>query len=200
MPETGAKGSRINTDPAPAACAALLAAAFAQEPAVSWICAGSAPVRTHWFRATLRTHAGLDGARRTALVGADGRLLAAAVLTPPGATPTLGARALWAARTGLRCGPRALARTLRYLNATDGCAPPGAWTLEFIGVRPDLKGRGAGRLLLDHVLAATPAPHGLYLTTAHPANVPLYRHFGFATLRETPLGPISVTAMSRAGQ
>ncbi|MEU2183098.1 GNAT family N-acetyltransferase [Streptomyces thermolilacinus] len=198
MPEAGAEGWRIDPDPDPDACAVLLAAAFAREPAVSWICAGSATVGTHWFRATLRTHAGLDGARRTALVGADGRLLAAAVLTPPGATPTVGARALWAARTGLRCGPRALVRTLRYLGVTDGGAPPGAWTLEFVGVRPDQTGRGAGRLLLDHVLAATPAPHGLYLTTADPANIPLYRRFGFATLRETPLGPLRVTSMSRA--
>lgn len=197
MPEAGAEGWRIDPDPDPDACAALLAAAFAREPAVSWICAGSAPVRVRWFRAALRTHAGLDGARRTALAGADGRLLAAAVLTPPGATPTAGARALWAARTGLRCGPRALVRTLRYLDVTDGGAPPGAWTLEFVGVRPGQAGRGAGRLLLDHVLAATPAPRGLYLTTADPANVPLYRRFGFAALRETPLGPLSVTSMSR---
>ncbi|WP_404953268.1 GNAT family N-acetyltransferase [Streptomyces sp. 147326] len=197
MRETGAERSwRIDTEPDPAACADLLASAFAREPAVSWICGDSAPVRTHWFRATLRTHAGLDGARRTALAGADGRLLAAAVLTPPGAIPTAGARAVWAARTGLRCGPRALGRTLRYLHATDGGAPPGAWTLEFVGVRPDLTGRGAGRLLLDHVLATTPAPQGLYLTTADPANVPLYRHFGFATLRTTPLGPLSVTSMA----
>ncbi|MFE6839952.1 GNAT family N-acetyltransferase [Streptomyces sp. NPDC057705] len=197
MPETGAERSwRIDTDPDPGGCADLLAAAFAREPAVSWICGDSAPVRTHWFRATLRTHAGLAGARRTALVGADGRLLAAAVLTPPDATPAVGARALWAARTGLRCGPRALGRTLRHLDATGGSAPPQAWTLEFVGVRPDLTGRGAGRLLLDHVLAAIPAPGRLYLTTADPANVPLYRHFGFATLRKTPLGPLSVTSMA----
>ncbi|MFI1279308.1 hypothetical protein ACH4U5_00800 [Streptomyces sp. NPDC020858] len=43
-------------------------------------------------------------------------------------------------------------------------------------------------------------PHGLYLTTADPANVPLYRHFGFTTLHETPLGPLTVTSMSRAGK
>lgn len=201
MPEAGAERSwRIDTDPDPAACADLLAAAFAREPAVSWICGDSARVRTHWFRATLGTHAGLDGARRTALVAADGRLLAAAVLTPPGSTPSTGARALWAARTGLRCGPRALGRTLRYLAATDDGAPPEAWTLEFIGVHPDLTGRGAGRLLLNHILATTPAPHGLYLTTADPANVPLYRHFGFTTLGESRLGPLCVTSMSCVGK
>ncbi|MFD6228757.1 GNAT family N-acetyltransferase [Streptomyces sp. NPDC060232] len=184
---------RIDTDPDPVACADLLASAFAREPAVSWICGDSASARTHWFRNTLRTHARLAGARRTALVGPDGRLLAAAVLTPPGATPSAGARALWAARTLRHSGPRALGRTLRYLGATEGGAPPGAWTLEFIGVRPALTGRGAGRALLDHVLATSPAP---YLTTADPSNVPLYHHFGFATLCETRLGPLTITAMA----
>ncbi|MFJ7777851.1 GNAT family N-acetyltransferase [Streptomyces yangpuensis] len=187
---------RIETDPDPVACADLLAAAFAREPAVTWICGSSASARTHWFRDTLRTHAGLAGARRTALADADGRLLAAAVLTPPGATPAAGARALWAARTLLRSGPRALGRTLRYLGATEGGAPTGAWTLEFIGVRPALMGRGAGRALLDHVLSAVPAGAGIHLTTADPSNVPLYHHFGFATLNETRLGPLTITAMT----
>ncbi|MCY0939898.1 hypothetical protein [Streptomyces antarcticus] len=66
--------------------------------------------------------------------------------------------------------------------------------------RPGLTGRGAGRLLPNHVLATTPAPHGLYLTMADPANVRLYRHFGFTALRETPLGPLCVASMSRAGE
>ncbi|MFG2340129.1 GNAT family N-acetyltransferase [Streptomyces yangpuensis] len=188
---------RIETDPDPVACADLLAAAFTREPAVGWICGSSASARTHWFRATLRTHAGLPDARRAALADADGRLLAAAVLTPPGATPTAGARALWAARTLLRSGPRALGRTLRHLGATEGCAPAGSWTLEFIGVVPALTGCGAGRALLDHVLSAVPAGAGVHLTTADPSNVGLYRHFGFTTLNETRLGPLTVTAMAR---
>ncbi|WP_030960556.1 GNAT family N-acetyltransferase [Streptomyces sp. NRRL S-378] len=188
---------RIEADPEPGACADLLAAAFAREPAVTWICGGSVSARTHWFRNTVRTHAGLAGARRTALSDADGRLLAAAVLTPPGATPSAGARALWAARTLLRSGPRALGRTLRYLGATEGGAPAGAWTLEFIGVRPALTGRGAGRALLDHVLSAVPAEAGVCLTTADPSNVGLYRHFGFSPLGEAEVGPLTVTSMAR---
>ncbi|WP_046779557.1 GNAT family N-acetyltransferase [Streptomyces yangpuensis] len=191
MPETS---WRIDADPDPVGCADLLAAAFAREPAVSWICGDSASARTHWFRSTLRTHARLAGARRAALVGPDGRLLAAAVLTPPGAAPSAVAQAGWAARTVLRCGPPALGRTLRYLRATEGGVPPGAWTLEFIGVHPDLTGRGAGRALLDHVLTTA---HATYLTTADPSNVPLYRHFGYTVLRETRLGPLTITSMAR---
>ncbi|MFJ3927357.1 GNAT family N-acetyltransferase [Streptomyces sp. NPDC090022] len=190
---------RPGTDPAPdpAACARTLAAAFTREPAVTWICGGSAAARTRWFETTLRTHATLAGARRHTLTDPSGRMVAAAVLTPPGAVPGAGARALWAARTAVRCGPRALGRTLRYLHAAETGVPDGAWTLEFVGVLPELTGRGAGRVLLDHLLDATPAPAGFFLTTADPANVTLYRRFGFEVVRRTALAGLEITAMAR---
>ncbi|MDB1086054.1 GNAT family N-acetyltransferase [Streptomyces sp. ACA25] len=191
---------RIDAAPDPVVCARALAAAFAREPAVSWICGASAPVRSHWFEATLRAHATLPGARHRTLRHADGRPVAAAVLTPPGAAHTAPTRAVWAARTGFRCGPRALGRTLRYLHLAEAATPEGAWTLEFIGVLPGMTGRGAGRVLLDHLLADVPAPGGFYLTTADPANVPLYRHFGFVPVHRTALGPLDITAMARPGR
>ncbi|MFB6836137.1 GNAT family N-acetyltransferase [Streptomyces sp. NPDC056361] len=190
---------KILANPEPAACARTLAAAFFREPAISWICGDSQTVRTFWFDATLRAHATLPGSLRYALTTTDGQPVASAILTPPGATPTAATRAAWAARTLLRCGPRALGRTLRYLRHAEAATPAGTWTLEFIGVRPDIAGRGAGRFLLDHVLATTPAPAGFFLTTADPANVPLYRRFGFADLRRTPVGPLDVTAMAKPG-
>ncbi|MEU6315771.1 GNAT family N-acetyltransferase [Streptomyces sp. NPDC047014] len=182
-----------------AGCAELLGAAFAREPGVSWICGASGSRRGRWFREVLRTQATLAGARRTALVDAEGAVLAAAVLTPPGAGPGPAARASWAARTALHCGPPALGRTLRYLTATEGGAPAGAWTLEFLGVHPSLTGRGAGRALLDHALSTEPGRAGVYLTTADPSNVTLYRHFGFSPLGETRVGPLRVTSMTRGG-
>ncbi|MGW1980706.1 hypothetical protein [Streptomyces sp. NPDC001889] len=69
--------------------------------------------------------------------------------------------------------------------------------MEFIGVVPAATGRGAGRLLLDRVIADTPATAGIFLTTADPGNATLYRHFGFGTLRRTTTGPLTVTAMHR---
>ncbi|MCF3179977.1 hypothetical protein IPZ70_08480 [Streptomyces polychromogenes] len=119
---------------------------------------------------------------------------AVAVETPPGATPPAGARALWAARTLLGSGPQALGRTLRHLDATRA-GPRGGLDPGVRRVRPDLTGRGTGRTLLDHVLTTTPG--AVHLTTADPANVPLYRHFGFTTLGETPLGPPAVTSVVR---
>ncbi|MEU3747732.1 MULTISPECIES: GNAT family N-acetyltransferase [Streptomyces] len=191
---------RIDVRPDPATCARTLAAAFHREPALSWICGASQTLRTQWFDTTLRTHATLPGALRyAATTTSDARPVAAAVLTPPGAAPGIPARAAWAARTGLRCGPSALGKTLRYLHHAEALVPTGAWTLEFIGARPDSAGRGAGRFLLDHVLATAPAPAGFFLTTADPANVPLYRRFGFTELQRTVLGPLTVTAMARPG-
>ncbi|MFF8837451.1 GNAT family N-acetyltransferase [Streptomyces sp. NPDC015130] len=200
MPEATPRW-RLDATPDPTACARTLATAFHREPALSWICGTSQTVRTHWFTTTLRTHATLPGALRYAVTAtSDGRQVASAVLTPPGAAPGIPARAAWAARTGLRCGPAALGRTLRYLRHAETVCPPGAWTLEFIGVRPDSAGHGAGRLLLDHLLATTPAPAGIFLTTADPTNVPLYRHLGFTELQRTPLGPLTVTAMTSPGR
>ncbi|MCB5167719.1 GNAT family N-acetyltransferase [Streptomyces bambusae] len=188
---------QLRDDAEVAACARVLAAAFAAEPATHWIAGRSPRVRAAWFLATLRTHAGLPGARRHLLTDPAGRPVGAAVLTPPATRPAPAAQAAWAARTLRHCGPRPLLRTLRYLHASEAAAVDGAWTLEFIGVAPHSAGRGAGRRLLDHVLTATPAPGGLYLTTADPANVPLYRHFGFTTLRTPAVGPLATTAMWR---
>ncbi|MFD5555153.1 GNAT family N-acetyltransferase [Streptomyces sp. NPDC127068] len=178
-------------------CVSVLAAAFAREPATHWICGTSTPVRERWFASTLATHATLPGARRLALVDERGRPVAAAVLTAPHTAPSVGARTAWVARTALRCGPAALGRTLKYLQVTEEETPAGAWTLEFIGVVPDHRGRGAARRLLDHVLSTLPAPDGVFLTTADPANESLYHRFGFTTLRHLGVGPLTTVAMWR---
>ncbi|MFD3808851.1 hypothetical protein ACFWSF_32585 [Streptomyces sp. NPDC058611] len=180
-------------------CARVLTDAFAREPSTSWICGASTAVRGRWFDATLRAQATLPGVRRYTLAGVDGRCTAAAVLTPPGLAPGAGTQARWAARTLLGCGPRPLRRTLRYLHVTEAGVPAGSWTLEFIGVVPEAAGRGAGRLLLDRLLGDVPPASGVFLTTADPENVFVYRHFGFTTLRQLSVGPLDVTAMWRRG-
>ncbi|MER7763170.1 hypothetical protein [Streptomyces sp. NPDC097619] len=187
--------ARIRSGTGPADCVPVLAAAFAREPATRWICGDAPRTRARWFAATLAAQAGLPGARSHLLTGADGTPIAAAVLTPPGAGPGLRARAAWAARTLVGCGPRPLTRTLRYLEATEHLPPEDAWTLEFLGVRPDRAGRGEGGALLRHVLADTPA--GVRLTTADPANVPFYARYGFTVRARPAVGHLAVTAMHR---
>ncbi|WP_329559596.1 GNAT family N-acetyltransferase [Streptomyces uncialis] len=195
-----AKGQwRVDEAPAPGLCAAVLAAAFATEPVSGWICGDSERARRHWFAATLATHATVPGARRHLLTDGTGQPVAAAVLTPPGAGPGAGAKAAWTVRTLLRCGPGPLIRTLRYLGGTAPAAPDGAWNLEFIGVLPHHTGRGAGRRLLDQLLATAPAPApgGVHLTTADPDNVTIYERLGFTTHARLRIGPITTTAMWR---
>ncbi|MEV7284350.1 GNAT family N-acetyltransferase [Streptomyces sp. NPDC093252] len=200
-------------------CAAVLAAAFAREPATRWICGDSTAVRERWFAATLATQATLPGARRTVLAdagrGASAPVpptaaaprrtaapipVAAAVLTPPGAEPSARAATAWTLAALRHCGPRALLRTLRYLRVTEPQAPPGAWTLEFLGVAPQARGRGAGGRLLTHTVDTVPARDGIFLTTADPANEPFYAHHGFGVLSRTALGGLTVTAMWRPGR
>ncbi|MFF9148208.1 GNAT family N-acetyltransferase [Streptomyces sp. NPDC014861] len=185
--------------PEPRDCARVLADAFAREPAVRWITGGSERARRAWFDATLRTQAALPGARRHLLADASGRPVGAVVLTPPGARPGPREAGRWSARVGLGCGPRALVRTLRYLRGAEHLAPPDAWTLEFVGVVPEAAGRGAGRLLLDRALGGPPAPGGVFLTTADPANVALYHRFGFTLLDRLRAGPVETAAMWRPG-
>ncbi|MFE4665249.1 GNAT family N-acetyltransferase [Streptomyces sp. NPDC056716] len=181
-------------------CRAVLAAAFAREPATRWICGDSAGVRERWFAATLATQATLAGARRTVLTDAPHEApVAAAVLTPPGVEPSARAATAWTLAVLRHCGPRALLRTLRYLRVTEPQAPPGAWTLEFLGVAPHARGRGTGGRLLTHVMDTVLAREGIFLTTADPANEALYEHFGFGVLARTGLGGLTVTAMWRPG-
>ncbi|GLF95439.1 GNAT family N-acetyltransferase [Streptomyces yaizuensis] len=193
----GTEEWRVDDTPAPDVCADVLAAAFARESATQWICHGSDVVRKRWFTVLLDTQATVAGSRRLLLTDGRGRATGAAVLTPPGADPSAGAQARWAARTLTLCGGRALTRTLRYLHRTESLAPPGAWTLEFIGVRPEAAGRGAGRLLLGRLLATAPAPGGVFLTTADHANVAFYEGFGFTVLDRPRVGPLETTAMWR---
>ncbi|WP_406529401.1 GNAT family N-acetyltransferase [Streptomyces sp. I8-5] len=196
FPDTAPRGPEIDDCPTVDACARVLADAFARESATSWICGSSSATRESWFDATLRADATIPGSRRYALTG-DGGPIAAAVLTPPGARLSPAAQAQWAARTLARCGPRSVQRTLRYLALTEAGAPESAWTLEFIGVVPGAAGRGAGRRLLDRLLADTSAAAGVYLTTADPGNVALYQHFGFVTQRRLSVGPLNVATMLR---
>ncbi|HLL32472.1 MAG TPA: GNAT family N-acetyltransferase [Streptomyces sp.] len=192
MPEAHAL---IDDRPPVDACARVLAGAFGREPSTYWICGTSTAVRENWFAATLRAQATLPGARRYTLAPCDGRPIAAAVLTPPARVPSLATQARWATHTLTRCGPRALRRTLLYLQRTEADVPEGAWTLEFIGVTPAAAGRGAGRRLIERLLVDTPG--GVFLTTADPSNVALYRRFGFDTLRHLTVGPLNVAAMYR---
>jgi GNAT superfamily N-acetyltransferase len=61
-----------------------------------------------------------------------------------------------------------------------------------LGVRRPARGTGMGRILLEHVhrmSAEDPVSTGVSLTTESPANVPLYRHFGYRVVGEADVSP-----------
>lgn len=99
-------------------------------------------------------------------------------------------------RAPLDIGPARLARLRRYEHELDeitrsaAAAMPFAY-LWFVGVRPELRGAGLGRQLVEGAVAqARAAGFGqMLLRTQQPANEGLYRHLGFAELaRAAPLG------------
>ncbi|MGK8523973.1 hypothetical protein ACRS6B_21565 [Nocardia asteroides] len=148
---------------------------------MSWV-AGDR--KRHWFAATARLP---HLVTRTA----PG---AAALLSPPGTAPGAVAQLAWTTRVLLRCGPASVYRTLVYTRAAQRRKPSRAWTLEFIGAeRP---GHRAGGRLLEMILAEF---GDLWLTTADPDNVPLYRHFGFTVTDHWSLGALDVRALRRVG-
>ena len=62
------------------------------------------------------------------------------------------------------------------------------WELGYIGVRPELQGKGVGSALLEHMLTRldeinVPA----YLESSNPVNQPLYERHGFRVIDSIPL-------------
>lgn len=180
----------------PHECGRILAAAFADEPGLGWICGPGLRARRHWFVATLRAHAGVPGGTHY-LAKVAGEAAGAAVVTPANRGPRSLAQLAWITRVGLGCGPPTVQRTLRYLGAST--APADALTLEFLGVLPDQRGRGVGRALLERTIADV-AGQPIYLTTADPSNPGLYRRFGWQETGRVNVGGLVVVAMCLPGE
>ncbi|MGE0159406.1 MAG: GNAT family N-acetyltransferase [Gemmatimonadales bacterium] len=124
--------------------------------------------------------------------GAGGGLEAAAIVSRPGAPapPALSAlrEAVW---SGLGDGARR-----RYEAFTAACTPflpEGPHLhLNMIGVRQAVKGRGRGRMLLDHVHALSrddSESDGVSLSTENPANVRIYEHVGYVVTGHAVVSP-----------
>jgi ribosomal protein S18 acetylase RimI-like enzyme len=119
------------------------------------------------------------------LLGIDheGSLGAVAMLSDPSgpaSPPELGVKreAMWSA-----LGRDARSR---YEAFGEACAPllvtEPHLHLNMIGTRQEARGKGYGRILLEHVHAMSerdPDSAGVSLTTEDPANIPLYESFGY---------------------
>lgn len=164
-----------------AAMAAVLAAAFADDPAMLWLFADPAtrPKRlARFFNLILNADARLAQAH-LACTG-DGRIAGVALWRPPGAW-ALPATAVLASLPRLihTFGSGSL-RALGLMQAMDHQHDQRPhWYLQFIGVAPSAQGRGLGSALLAAGLARAD-PAAAYLETATASNVGLYRAHGFA--------------------
>ncbi|MBP8176921.1 MAG: GNAT family N-acetyltransferase [Xanthomonadales bacterium] len=120
--------------------------------------------------------------------GADGRLLAAALVTPPDSVAAPEQLLDLRERTWERLGSDA---RQRYDAFADACGRLGIDTphhhLNMIGVRRAHQGSGLARCLLEavHELARNdPHSAGVSLTTEHAPNLALYQRFGYRVTGE----------------
>jgi ribosomal protein S18 acetylase RimI-like enzyme len=160
---------------------AVLAAAFADDPALAWIFPDPArrPAQlVRFFGLIMHADARLPLAHL--VCSRDGGIIGAALWRPPGA---------WALPTTSLIAnlPRligtfgtALPRSLGLLGTMDHQHDPRPhWYLQFIGVAPAAQGRGIGGALLRAGLDRA-GGQPCYLETATPSNVSLYQAHGFA--------------------
>jgi ribosomal protein S18 acetylase RimI-like enzyme len=165
------------------AMVSVLAAAFADDPALAWIFPANRAARlVRFFDFIARSDGQLADAQLAC--SADGRIIGVALWRPPGH---------WALPAS------SLIASLPRLIATFGLALPRAlgllgtmdrqhdrrphWYLQFIGVAPAAQGTGIGGALLRAGLARA-AGQPCYLETATPSNVGLYQAHGFGVRNE----------------
>lgn len=175
------------------ACAAALAAAFADDPLMSSLWPDAH--RRHaalprYFTASLRFEHGRIGVVDY-LADHIGRPLAVAAWDGPdrgGPISGLGRTLRAAPRTLTALGGR-VGAGLDVRRRLDAHEPSDRhWTLVNLGVTPAAQKRGLARILLEHRLATVDARgYPAHLVCTRAENVALYRRFGFAVSDEFAL-------------
>lgn len=120
-------------------------------------------------------------------VNEQGRLVAAAVIYPPGIYP-LPAYDQWLIllKSILANGWYDIRGYIKWLDEVDKVHPNEAhFYLEYLGVDPEYQGRGFGSSILQHLSnRADERGVGCYLENANPRNLALYQRFGFQIIGE----------------
>lgn len=164
-----------------AAIAAILAAAFADDPVWSWMIPESRRGRRlAALFGVLAEHALIAG---HAYLTADRR--AVALWSPPNAWKLPTSAIVRAAPTVARSAGFRLPRLLHRLNDIEehhARQPPQHWYLEFIATHPQAQGRGLGAALLADAIARLELP--IYLESSNPRNLAFYRRAGFEGAEE----------------
>ncbi len=170
--------------------ARVLARAFFDDPVQRWMLPDDGRRR----RASPTLFAGMLRTRLSAgLVTTDPSLSCAALWIPPDARePPAWQR--WREALGFLGALRGRSlRVARALGEVVSARPPGPhWILLCLGTDPERRRRGLASALLRNQLERCDV-RGLpaYLECSSPANLPLYRHFGFRVVAEhgLPAGP-----------
>jgi ribosomal protein S18 acetylase RimI-like enzyme len=186
--------------------ARLLATSFVDEPLFAYIFEGKDPGRveravTSWFRSWIRSFI-QQGEIHAARV--DGTLVGVGVRVPPGGYPLRGTqKALF--MLGLMRGVARMSATSRralkmpsFGSELDRLEPHEPfWYLVWVGVSPELQGRGVGSALANEIVQlidSRPAPG--WFVTFGPQTRALYDRRGFEVeheVRPFPEGPIGWT-------
>ena len=165
-----------------AAVAAMLARAFADDPAMAYIL----PNPRDRVKRLPRLFALLFDEDAPGLRLVTGDAAAATLWQRPGTQPPGTLDLLRRAVPLIGALGPALPRALRVADALDAHAPPERhWYLHIAGVDPTLQGKGLGGASIREGLARA-AGEGLpvYLETATNRNVGLYQSLGFAVTSE----------------
>ena len=182
--------------------ARALAAAFADDPAWSWLMPFSdREERQRLFFETDLRH--LVPERREVWVTEDGS--AAAVWAPPERWSVPTGTVVREARQMLRLFGRRLPLAVRYLMRVERLHPrqPPHWYLNTLGTEPARQGRGLGSALLRPMLALCDRDAlGAYLESSSERNRVLYERHGFEVVGtfDMPGGGPSIRRMWRDPQ
>lgn len=176
---------------------AALVAAFISDPFIRWMFP-DAKQYLQYFPQVLKYFAGRAFEHGSAYRSEDFK--AAALWLPPGVGPdeeALGAVMQEGVTTELQ------GEVFAVLEQVGASHPPFAhWYLPAIGVEPMLQGKGYGTALLARGVEVCDGAHvAAYLEATNPANIPLYRRFGFEAVGEIQAGSSPpITPMLRAAR
>lgn len=173
-------------------CAKLLGESFQNEPGLNWLCPDDR--RELWFVETTKLILSSEKSELITMNDENGKFAACALVTPPHFKPKVIAQMGWLWGVWNQCGWSVVAKTFRYLSKSEKAKKPSDYCLEFIGVSDRHRGKGLSRKLIEFIRAKT-GNDKLFLTTADPKNVDLYKHLGFSLIHKEYFSEIAVFAM-----
>ena len=120
-------------------------------------------------------------------VNEDGKVIAAAVIYPPGAYPLpVSDQWMLLIKSILGNGFYDIRGWMQWLEEVDKVHPNEPhYYLEYLGVEPEHQGKALGSSIMQYLVSkADEEGVGCYLENANPRNIPFYQRFGFQVISE----------------